>query len=120
MDQVPPNRSWMYDRCYRGRGALKESFVLGVEEFIIKACEQDRYQRDGGLRCPCSKCDCTKILNERVVKVHLYKNGFKPNYFIWEDHGETMQEADLDNDVTFRGVETEGEPNEQVITMEDM
>ncbi|XP_052734056.1 uncharacterized protein LOC128196612 [Vigna angularis] len=120
MDQVPPNRSWMYDRCYRGRGALKESFVLGVEEFIIKACEQDRYQRDGGLRCPCSKCDCTKILNERVVKVHLYKNGFKPNYFIWEDHGETMQEADLVNDVTFRGVETEGEPNEQVMTMEDM
>ncbi|WVZ15584.1 hypothetical protein V8G54_013150 [Vigna mungo] len=120
MDHPPSNRAWMYDRCLRGRGALKESFVLGVEEFIIKACEQERYRRDGGLRCPCLKCDCTKILNERVVKVHLYKNGFKPNNFIWEDHGETMVETNLVNDVTSRGMETEGEPNEQVMTMENM
>jgi len=49
MDQYPSNRAWMYDRCYRGRGALKESFVLGVEDFITKACEQDCYQNDEGM-----------------------------------------------------------------------
>ncbi|WVZ23067.1 hypothetical protein V8G54_001611 [Vigna mungo] len=120
MDRGPPNRSWMYDRCYRGRGALKESFLLGVEEFISKACEQERYRRDGGIRCPCLKCDCTNILNERVVKVHLYKVGFKPNYFIWEDHGETMPEDAVQNHENVMGVETEGGPINQFLAMEDM
>ncbi|KOM25619.1 hypothetical protein LR48_Vigan125s000900 [Vigna angularis] len=120
MDRSPPNRAWMYDRSQRGRGALKESFVLGVEEFITKACEQERYRRDGGLRCPCLKCDCTKILHERVVKVHLYKNGFKPNYFIWEDHGEIMPEDHVQNHDSSMAVETEDGEINQFQTMEDM
>jgi len=93
----------MYDRCHRGRGALKESFVLGVVEFITQACEQDRYHNDGGVQCPCSKCDCTKILEERVMKVHLYKHGFKPNYWIWTDHGEQIQEGHFNNDDNCMG-----------------
>ncbi|BAT82894.1 hypothetical protein VIGAN_03296600 [Vigna angularis var. angularis] len=120
MDQFPSNRAWMYDRNHRGRGALKVSFVFGVEEFITKACEQDRYHNDGGVRCPCIKCDCTKILEKRVVKVHLYKHGFKPNYLIWTDHGEQMPEGDLDNDGTSMGVETDGERNDQFMLMQDM
>ncbi|XP_022637455.1 uncharacterized protein LOC106763790 isoform X1 [Vigna radiata var. radiata] len=120
MDQFPSNRAWMYDRNHRGRGALKVSFVFGVEEFITKACKQDRYHKDGGVRCPCIKCDCTKILEKRVVKVHLYKHGFKPNYLIWIDHGERMPEGDLDNDVTSMGVETDGERNDQFMLMQDM
>jgi len=67
MDQFPSNRVWMYDRCHRGRGAH-------FEGFITKACEQDCYQNDGGILCPCSKWDCTRILEDRVVKVHLYKH----------------------------------------------
>jgi len=39
MDQFSSNRAWMYDRWYRRRGALKESFILGVEKFITKACQ---------------------------------------------------------------------------------
>ena len=39
------NRRWMYDRCYSG---LKESFVVGVEEFVSKASQQDCYDNDGG------------------------------------------------------------------------
>jgi len=34
-------------------------------------------------------------LEDRVVKVHLYKNGFKPNYWIWTNHGEDMSQVDL-------------------------
>jgi len=49
MDHFPSNHGWMYDRCYRGRGALKKSFILGVEEFITKACQQECYQNDGGI-----------------------------------------------------------------------
>jgi len=47
----------MYDRCYSGRRGLKESFVIGVEEFIQKAKQYKYYELDGGIRCPCHKCD---------------------------------------------------------------
>jgi len=30
MDQFPSNRGWMHDRCYIGRGALKESFAENI------------------------------------------------------------------------------------------
>ena len=49
----------------------------------------------GGIKCSCVKCDCTRILEDRVVKVHLYKNGFKPNYWIWTKHGKDMPHVDL-------------------------
>ena len=103
MDKFPSNCGWMNDMCHKGRGALKESFVLRVEEFITKACQRDSYHNDGGVRCPCSKCDCTMILKERVVKVHFYKHGFKPNYRIWSDHGERMPEGHFDNDDNCMG-----------------
>ena len=48
MNYIPLNRHWMYDRCYNGRSSLKESFVEGVEEFIIKASQQDCYHIDKG------------------------------------------------------------------------
>ena len=98
---------------------MKESFILGVEEFIRKACEQECYQNDGGIRCLCNKCDCTRIMEDRVVKVHLYKHGFKPNYWIWTDHGEQIVQDDLDNNDdcigTGRGVE-----DDQFLSMEGM
>ena len=37
MGEVPRHRRWVYDRCYSGRRGLKESFVIGVEEFIQTA-----------------------------------------------------------------------------------
>jgi len=43
-------------------------------------------------------------LEERVVKVHLYKHGFKPNHWIWIDHGELMQEGHFDNDDNCMGL----------------
>ena len=29
-------------------------------------------------------------MKDETVKLHLYKQGFKPNYWIWTDHGEQM------------------------------
>jgi len=42
MGEPPFNRTWMYARCYSGRRGLKESFVLGVEEFV-RVARQSRY-----------------------------------------------------------------------------
>jgi len=35
------------------------------------------------------------------VKVHLYKNGFKPNYWIWTRHGGEMLHVDLKDDNSY-------------------
>ncbi|XP_027917117.1 WEB family protein At4g27595, chloroplastic-like [Vigna unguiculata] len=105
MGDVPSNRAWVYDRNYSGRRGLKESFVKGVEEFIQIARQYKYYEPDGGIRCPCIKCDLTKILKDEVVKVHLYKHGFKPNYWIWIDHGEEMPRVDLHEDDNCSRVE---------------
>lgn len=48
------------------------------------------YIPNGEIRCPCLKCDCTNNLKDEIVKVHLYKVGFKPNYWIWNDHDKNM------------------------------
>jgi len=69
MAEVPIHRGWMYDRCYPGRRGLKEDFIIGVEDFIWTARQYKYYALDGGIRCPCLKCQCTKILKDEVVKV---------------------------------------------------
>ena len=35
------------------------------------------------------------MMGDRVVMVQLYRNGFKPNYWIWTNHGE--ERLDVDN-----------------------
>ncbi|BAU03730.1 hypothetical protein VIGAN_UM165500, partial [Vigna angularis var. angularis] len=67
MAHYPNHRGWMYDRCYSGRRGLKESFVIGVEEFVETARRYQYYALDGGIRCPCIKCECTSILKDEVV-----------------------------------------------------
>jgi len=75
MGEVPSHRRWVYDRCYSGRRGLKESFVIGVEKFIQTARQYKYYAFEGGIRCSCIKCECTRILKDKEVKVHLYKKG---------------------------------------------
>jgi len=90
MGEVPSHHRWVYDRCYSGRRGLKESFVIGVEEFIQTARQYKYYALEGGIRCPCIKCECTRILKDEEVKVHLYKKVFMSDYWIWTFHGEEV------------------------------
>ena len=81
----------MYDRVYKGRRGLKPTFVAGVEEFIEIAYQQESYVNERQLKCPCIKCECTRIFDVQTIKLHLYKYGFMPDYFIWIDHGEAIE-----------------------------
>ena len=95
MAEFSIHRGWMYDRCYPGRRGFKEDFLIRVEDFVRTARQYKYYALDGGIRCPCLKCQCTKILKDQVVEVHLYQKGFMPNYKIWTFHGEEMPSVDL-------------------------
>ena len=46
-------RSWMYDKLYPGRRALKPNFIDGVNGFIAWTFVQERCRSEGGVRCPC-------------------------------------------------------------------
>ena len=84
----------MYNtRVQANRSGLNAEFENGVEEFLRKARELDPYVTSKLIRCPCVKCQCIRLLKESEVRYHLYKDGFKPMYWIWTEHGEEEPES---------------------------
>lgn len=49
----------------------------------------------GKIRCSCEKCNCRNFLCPAKVRKHLYKRGFKLNYFIWSCHEEELTKQNL-------------------------
>ena len=82
----PRNRLWMYDRLYPSRAGIKPEFYASVEEFIDVACQSQPFLSEGKVRCLCAKCRCSKYLDIKTVRYHLYKDGFMPNYWVWPEH----------------------------------
>ncbi|CAL5196102.1 unnamed protein product [Lathyrus oleraceus] len=91
------DRTWMYDRVYFNRHGLKEEFVFGVKDFVKGILKQPIYKSEGGIRCPCIKCKCLKIRTLNDVRLHLYRDGFQPDYWIWNQHGEVDINVDTSN-----------------------
>ncbi|XP_063940027.1 uncharacterized protein LOC108193726 isoform X2 [Daucus carota subsp. sativus] len=81
------NRSWMYERI-DDRGFLNALFNSGVEEFMNYAISQPTSMGGTSIQCPCSKCKNRKYWNGDTVKLHLLKNGFVKDYYVWSRHGE--------------------------------
>jgi len=70
-------------------------------------------------RCPCNKCHSTHIFPIETVKLHLYKNGFMPNYYVWIDHGEQVPNAN-DNRVGASNNGIDVVEGEHFMAMNDM
>ena len=83
------HRLWMYNMHYETGAGLKPEFIDGVRNFIEHTMTLDIFKNNGLVRCPCSACKCLNFFNPDRVMVHLYRNGFKPRYFVWIDHGES-------------------------------
>ena len=84
-----PNRAWMYDRLHPSQGGIKPKFYEGVEEFIMACVRTEQFTYEGTSRCPYCKCKCKRFLGIKSIRYHLYKDGFKPDYWVWTEHGET-------------------------------
>ncbi|KAI5436175.1 hypothetical protein KIW84_022582 [Lathyrus oleraceus] len=66
----------MYDRTYPGRRGLKPNFEEGVKGFITWAFAQECCLSEGGVRCPCLKCECRPIISDpEEVERHLKRRG---------------------------------------------
>ncbi|XP_050876180.1 uncharacterized protein LOC127079866 [Lathyrus oleraceus] len=92
------DRTWMYDRVYSNRHGLKEEYVRGVKDFVKRALKQPICKSEGGIRCPCINCKCLKIRTPTNVRLHLYRDGFQPDYWIWTQHGEVELNVNTRND----------------------
>ncbi|CAK8575743.1 unnamed protein product [Lathyrus sativus] len=57
-------RSWMYATLYLGRRELKPKFEEGVKGSITWTFSQDCCRSEGGVRCPCHKCECRPIISD--------------------------------------------------------
>lgn len=93
------DRDWMYKRL-DSDNYLRETFVEGVKEFIMYACEQEYYKQSKLMKCPCIKCKLVPYKDVDTVRIHLYMHGFRPNYYCWSCHGEEYSEG------TREGVES--------------
>ncbi|CAK8534496.1 unnamed protein product [Lathyrus sativus] len=89
------DHTWMYNRAYSDRHGLKDEFVRGVKKFVKKALNQHICKSEGGIRCPCINYKCCKISTLTNVRLHLYRDGFQPDYWIWTQHGEVELNIDI-------------------------
>ena len=96
------HRRWMYDAVNLDRHGLKDHFVSGVVEFVEKAMAHPNFLVEGGIRCPCVNCKCIDLVTPREVNLHLYRDDFMPNYYVWTEHGE------VDSNKNLRGHSSSG------------
>ena len=50
----------------------------------------EQFTRKGTVRCPCRKCKCRRFLDIEPIRYHLYKDGFKPDYWVQTEYREAL------------------------------
>ena len=71
----------MYARLHDD-GTLNMEFVNRIHEFIEYASGQSAYMQSNKIRCPCKVSHLRKFREIKVVKLHLVKKGFVPDYYV--------------------------------------
>ncbi|CAK8537619.1 unnamed protein product [Lathyrus sativus] len=67
----------MYNRTLPSRRGLTPNFEEGVKGFITWAFVQECCRREGGVICPCLKCECRPIISDsEEVERHLKRKSF--------------------------------------------
>ncbi|KAK1354706.1 hypothetical protein POM88_047962 [Heracleum sosnowskyi] len=82
------DRAWMYQRKDK-RGSLNPVFLKGLDNFMQYVISRPSSYNGTNIQCPCSKCrNFGGFWNAETVKLHLMKNGFVSDYYVWSRHGE--------------------------------
>ena len=75
------------DKTWIGKDRDTLDYEIGVENFLIYA--EDNSEDPKSIPCPCSRCGNFKKLSVKVIRGHLYENGFSLGYIKWIWHGES-------------------------------
>ncbi|KAK1368609.1 hypothetical protein POM88_034701 [Heracleum sosnowskyi] len=82
------DRAWMYQR--KVKGYLNLAFVKGLENFMQHVISLPSSFNGTNIQCSCSKCrHIGGFWDAKTVKLHLLKNGFVSDYYVWSRHGES-------------------------------
>ncbi|KAK1397248.1 hypothetical protein POM88_007111 [Heracleum sosnowskyi] len=80
-------RDWMYQRI-DSRGFLNPVFLDGLKIFMQYVISQPSSLDGTNIQCPYFKCENGRFWNADTVNMHLMKNGFVRDYYVWDRHGE--------------------------------
>ncbi|KAH0858440.1 hypothetical protein HID58_086701, partial [Brassica napus] len=72
---------------------VSREFKEGVDVFIAFVSNQNSFLEGKTMLCPCSKCQNRKQRDARTVSRHLYRVGFKSNYYLSSSHGENYYDV---------------------------
>ena len=72
---------------------VSREFKEGVDVFIAFASNQTSFIEGKTMLCPCARCQNRKQRDSRTVSRHLYRVGFKSNYYLWSSHGENYYDV---------------------------
>ncbi|KAL0837838.1 hypothetical protein Bca101_089728 [Brassica carinata] len=87
------NREWMDRHIDPSTNNVSREFSEGVEVFIAFASSQNSFLERKTMLCPWVTCGNRKQRDVRSVSRHLYRVGFKSNYYVWSSHGESYYDA---------------------------
>ena len=76
--------------CTRVGARLNLNFIKGVEEFVMACVQIEQFTREGIIRCPYHKYKCRRLFDIESIRYHLFKDGFKLDYWVWTKHGEVL------------------------------
>jgi len=77
--EVPPHRTWMYNRLHPGRKGHVSEFLNGVNEFIEFACQQKKYLNEGVIRCPCKLCKNESTSSQMKQTITFFTKDLHPD-----------------------------------------
>lgn len=77
---------------------MKEEYVCGVKNFVKRALKQPICKSEGGIRWKCKNYKRFKIRIPTNVILHLYRDGFQPDYWILTTHGEVKLNVNTRDD----------------------
>ncbi|KAH0898831.1 LOW QUALITY PROTEIN: hypothetical protein HID58_048399, partial [Brassica napus] len=72
---------------------VSRDFKEGVDVFIAFSSNQNSFLVGKTMLCPCLKCQNRKQRDARTVSRHLYRVGFKSNYYLWSSQGENYYDV---------------------------
>ena len=69
---------------------VNPKFYPSIAEFISAVCQLDQFLCELTVRYPCATYRCRNYIDIETIRYHLYKDDFKPDYWVQTEHGEVV------------------------------
>ena len=95
--------------CKYLRHRFQPAFTNGLNLFLEAA--RQHLNEENESRCPCRDCKNLEFYPVADIHRHILTKGFQLNYSVWTEHGENMNDDEVD-DISEDDGEEEGEDSD--------